>query len=255
MGLEGRSMDKCLLILTLIGSLFASFSASAKFSVYISINQNVSIGESISLEEEILSQHELFLSKYQIKSIEIDYVERKIAPVNVRLLKEGVEAEIIQEKIEPGLLRLQLHPAESSVSPLDLDLNGDITFSRAIKVHSILVELQEATPTKRFRKVLIGEVKAGKIGESHSSFDVDSRRVIAIILEGSRRKVDIRRVEVRYRNRRWERLEELEGRIKDGGRRTLFIGNRKVREIRIVSKSKEFFGPRGRFKVFVRVKN
>lgn len=109
----------------------------------------------------------------------------------------------------------------------------------------------------RARLVDLGERRADKFITNEHRFEVPqgSRRgVRAVVLEGTKRSVDIRSVEVVYRSGRVELLHGLNGVLRDGQRMRMRINPGRVVQVIVNATSPNLFGSRGRYKALLRVR-
>ncbi len=107
------------------------------------------------------------------------------------------------------------------------------------------------------RLVNLGEKTADKFITNEHRFTVPrgSRRgVRAVVLQGTKRTVDIRSVEVVYRSGRVEHLNGLNGVLRDGQRMRMRISGGRVVRVIVNATSPNLFGSRGKYKAMLRIR-
>lgn len=103
----------------------------------------------------------------------------------------------------------------------------------------------------------LGERRADKFITNEHRFEVlqgQRRGVRAVVIEGTKRTVDIRRVEVVYRSGRVEVLHNLYGVIRAGERMRQRIEGGRVVQVIVHATSPNLFGSRGKYKTMLRIR-
>ncbi len=139
---------------------------------------------------------------------------------------------------------------DASANPL-----GDVVVEDV--VGRIVDDIMPRRPGRRARLLDLGERRADKFITNEHRFHVPrgSRRGIrAVVLEGTKHKVRIRRVEVVYRSGHVELLDGLSGTLRDGRRMRMRITPGRVVQVIVHATSPNLIGSRGKYRAMLRVR-
>ncbi|MBT3234369.1 MAG: hypothetical protein HN353_00290 [Bdellovibrionales bacterium] len=101
----------------------------------------------------------------------------------------------------------------------------------------------------------LGEVRTEKFVATTRLFNVSQYNLREIVLEGSRKEVNVHRAEILFRSGERELMPTLSGFLREGQRKSVFIINgSRIKSIAITAQSANIFGSRGKYKVYIGVK-